>query len=64
MDHPVYPKSCEYLFEAANALPTVPRAVGPSIDSNSILLQSETREEVKGRSSTHWKGFDNNEIDT
>jgi len=61
----MYPRSyaSEYLFEAANALPTVPRAFGP-FDGNSISLQLETREELKGRSSTHWKGFDNDEIDT
>ena len=52
----------EYLFDsAANALLTVPRAVG-NLAGNTTSLQLET--EVKGRSSTHGKSFDNNEIDT
>jgi len=54
----------EHLFDsAANALLTVPRAVG-NLAGNTTLLQLETMEGVKGRSSTHGKSFDNNEIDT
>jgi hypothetical protein len=63
MDHSVQPRLCEYLFEIANALLTVPRAAH-TLAGNPILLQLETTEEVKGSSSTHWKGFDNDEIDT
>ena len=63
MDHSVHPRLCEYLFEIPNVLLTVPRAFG-SLAGNPILLQLETTEKVKGSSSTHRKGYDNNEIDT
>ena len=46
-----------------NALLTVPRAID-TFAGNAILLQLETREEIKGRLLTHRKGLDNDEIDT
>ena len=63
MDHSVHPRLCKYLFEVANVLLTAPRVVG-NLPGNPILPQLETTEEAKGSSSTHWKGFDNNEIYT
>jgi hypothetical protein len=59
-DQSLHPRSREYLFGVANVLLTVPRAVG-NLAGNPIL---ETTDEVKGSSSTHRKGFDNNKIDT
>ena len=50
----------EYLFEVANVLLTVAGAVG-NLAGNPTL---EFTEEVKGRSSTHGKSFDNDEINT
>jgi len=66
MDHSLHPRlchTCEYLFEVENALLTVPRVVGNGSGSP-ILLQLEPMEGVKGSSSTHGKGFCNNDIDT
>ena len=62
MDHSLGPMLREYLFVVANALLTVPRAVG-NLDGSPMLVQLETMEEVKGSCSTHWKGF-HNDIDT
>ena len=54
---------CMSIFDsAANALLTVPIAVG-NLSGNTTLLQLGTMEEIKGRSSTHGKSFDNYEID-
>jgi len=64
MEHSHHPRLCEHLFDsAANALLTVTRAFG-NFAGNTTLLQLETMEEVIGRSSTHGKSFNNNEIDT
>jgi len=63
MDHSVHPRLCEYLFDVANAMLTVPKEVG-NPPGNRILLQLETTEEAKGSSSTHWKGRDNDEVYT
>jgi len=52
----------EYAFEVANALLTPPRAVG-DFAGNPTLLQLGTMEKVQGRSPTHGKSFDNDEID-
>ena len=62
MDHSCNPRLHEYLFEVANELLTVPRALG-NLAGSPILLQLESVEEVEG-SSTHGKGFDKNDIDT
>ena len=58
MDHSPHPRSHEYLFEAVNVLLTVPRAVGTLAGSPKL----EYMEEVKGSSSTHRKGFYNDDI--
>jgi len=63
MDHSAHTRLCEYLFEVANAMLTVPKEVG-NLPGNRILLQLETTEDVKGSSSTHWKGCDNDEVYT
>ena len=63
MDHSLGPMLREYLFEVANALLTVPRAVG-NLSGSPMLVQLETMEEVKGSCLTHRKGFHNNDIDT
>ena len=63
MDHSIEPRFREYLFEVANALLTVPRPVR-NLAGNPILLQLETTEEVSRVSSTHRKGYDNDETDT
>jgi hypothetical protein len=59
MDHSLQPRLHEYLFEVANGILTVPRAVG-NFPGNPIL---ENTEDIKGSSFTHGKGFDNDEID-
>ena len=63
MDHSLHSRSHEYLFGVVNALLTVPRAFG-NLAGSPISLQLKTMEEVKGSSSTHGKGFDDDEIDT
>ena len=49
-------------LKVANAMLTVTRAVD-NLAGNPILLWLENTEDAKGSSSTHGKGFDNNEID-
>jgi hypothetical protein len=63
MDHSLHPRLLEYLFEVENALLTVPRMDDNPV-GKPILLQLKTTEEVKGSSSTHRKGFYNDEIYT
>ena len=63
MDHSLRPRLREYLFEVANALLTLPITDG-NLAGNPILLQLETKKKIKGNSSTHRKGFENNEINT
>jgi len=63
MDHSLHARSHEYGFKVENTLLTVPRAVG-TLAGNPMTPQSKTMEEAKGISSTHGKGFDNNDIDT
>ena len=46
MHHSLVPRSREYLFEVANALLTVPRAVG-NLAGSPMLLQLEATEELK-----------------
>ena len=60
MYHLLHPTSCEYLFDIANCLLTVTRAVG-TLGNDPTL---EITEGAKGSTSTHGKGFDNNDIDT
>ena len=61
---PTLCRSREYLFEVANVLLlTILEAVG-NLAGNPISLGLKTTEEVKWSSSTHWKGFDNDNIDT
>jgi hypothetical protein len=63
METSLHPRLSKYLFEVAIALLTVPRSVG-TLASNPTAAQLEILEEDKGNSSTHGKGFDNNDIDT
>jgi hypothetical protein len=63
MEHSLHPRLGEYLFKVANALLTVPRAVGNLAGNPMVSLQLETMEEVKRYSSTHRKGFYNDDID-
>jgi len=63
MDHPLHPRLCEYFFEVQNMLLTMPIAVG-NLAGSPILLQLETMKGVKGSSSTHGKGFYNNDVNT
>jgi len=63
VDHSLHPRLREYLFEVETVLLTLPGAVG-NLAGSTISLQLKTTEAVKGSSSTHWKGFNNNEIDT
>ena len=43
IDHSCHPRLCEFLFEVANALLTVPRAIG-NVAGNPISLQFKTTE--------------------
>jgi hypothetical protein len=63
MDYSLHPRLCEYLFEVQNVLLTMPRAVG-NLAGSPMLRQLEIMEGVKGSSSTHRKGFYDNDIDT
>ena len=63
MDHSHHPILREYYFLIANGPLTIPRATG-DLPGNQTLVQLGTMEEVKGRSSTHGKSFDSDEIDT
>jgi hypothetical protein len=61
MDHSLHPVLRKYLFESANALLTVPRAFC-SLAGNPTTPPLKIMEEAKGCSSTHGKGFDNDDI--
>jgi len=63
MDHSRHPMLREYYFVVANGPLTIARATG-DFPGNQTLLRLGTMKEVKGRSSTHGKSFDNDEIDT
>jgi hypothetical protein len=63
MNHSLHSRLSEYLSEVAITLLTVPRAIG-TIAGNPTTRQLEIMTEAKGNSSTHGKGFDNDDIDT
>jgi len=51
----------EFVFEETNLLLTMQGGVGT--DAGNPMLNKMITEEVKGNSSTHWKGFNDNDVD-
>jgi len=63
MNHSLYPMLHEYVFGVANALLTLPRAVGNLAGNPTLLQLGIMPGRGQRRSLTHGKSFDNDEID-